>query len=523
MTYSATETPQAPARPRIAILGLHLEANGFAPPTVRVDFTLQCWEEGDAISRLARGTSHLPLELPGFYADMDAAGPWTPVPVIQLAAQPGGPIEQEVFDEFMERLDRGLRAALPVDAVYVCSHGGSSATQDDDNDGTLVARVREIVGYGVPVVVTHDLHCNVSERLVEAVDAVVSYRTNPHVDQRERGAEAAQLLRRMIGGVRTHKAFIRLPIAAPTVTLLTKEGPYADLVLLGQQLLAPPILNVSVTAGCVFTDVPKCGMTINVTSAGDQASADRVAARIAQAAWADRQRYRRELTSLNQAVALAEATRVPHAPAVLLADISDNPGGGGRGNTSWLMRALHEARVPGVVVGVFTDPALARDASHVGRGGRLHAVFNRVESEFSRRFESGATVLAVSDGSVLGRRGLYAGRQLILGLSALLELDGSGMRVVLISLRDQAADPAMLESLGVDIAQARCVVLKSRGHFRAGFDEFFPPERIHEVDTPGLTSAVLSNYAWKGLPRPVWPLDADVQWTPPPIIEEPQT
>lgn len=503
------------AGPRIAILGVHLEANGFAPPTTREDFTSQCWEEGEAITRLARQTSHLPLEVPGFYADMDAAGPWTPVPIIMLAAQPGGPIQQEVFDDFLLRVERGLRAALPLDAVYVSSHGGSSATADDDNDGTLLALARRIVGPGVPVVVTHDLHCNVSERLVEAADVLIAYRTNPHVDQRERAAEAASLLRLMLGGLRTRKAFIRLPIAAPTVTLLTREGPYADLIKLGQELSRPPILNVSVTAGCVFTDLPKCGMTVNVTSAGDQDAADRVARQIARAAWADRQRYFRELTTLQQGVALArEAAREGAAP-VLLADISDNPGGGGRGNTIWLMRALHEAGVPGVVVGLFADAPLARDAHEAGEGARVQAVFNRVESGFSTRFECAATVVRLSDGKDVGRRGMHVGRSIILGPSALLALDGSGLRVAVTSLREQLLDPRMLEMLGVDIAQARCVVLKSRGHFRAGFDEFFTPAQIHEVDTPGLTSAVLANFDWKGLQRPIWPLDAQTTWNLP--------
>lgn len=504
------------AAPRVAILGIHLEANGFAPPTVREDFTSQCWEEGEAITHLARQTSHLPPEVPGFYARMDASGPWTPVPLIVLAAQPGGPVEQGVFDDFMDRAGRGLRAALPLDGVYVCSHGGSSATADDDNDGTLLAMVRQVVGPTVPVVVTHDLHCNVSERLVDAADALVAYRTNPHVDQRERAAEAADLLRRMLGGLRTRKAFIRLPITAPTVTLLTREGPYADLIKLGQELTRPPILNVSVTAGCVFSDLPKCGMTVNVTADGDLQAAQAVARRIAQAAWADRDRFVvRSLTSVAQAVELARAAAARRSPPVLLADISDNPGGGGRGNTTWLMGALHDARVPGVVVGVFTDPELARDAHAAGEGATFGAVFNRVESEFSRRMTARAKVLRLSDGRTVGRRGLYAGRSLILGPSALLELEGSGLRVAVVSLRDQLADPGMLEMFGIDIGQAKCVVVKSRGHFRAGFDEFFPPERIHEVDTPGLTSAVLGTFPWKGLPRPVWPLDAHTTWTSP--------
>ena len=105
-----------------------------------------------------------------------------------------------------------------------------------------------------------------------------------------------------------------------------------------------------------------------------------------------------------------------------------------------------------------------------------------------------------------------AGRQFDLGPSALLELEGSGLRVVLGSLRRQLHEPRMLEMHGLDIAAARCVVVKSRGHFRAGFDEFFPEERIFEVDAPGLTSPVLGNFAWRRLLRPVFPLDEEAAW-----------
>ena len=108
-----------------------------------------------------------------------------------------------------------------------------------------------------------------------------------------------------------------------------------------------------------------------------------------------------------------------------------------------------------------------------------------------------------------------AGREFDLGPSALLELEGSGLRVAVGSLRRQLLEPRMLEMHGVDIAAARCVVVKSRGHFRAGFDEFFPDARIFEVDAPGLTSPVLANFKWRRLRRPVFPLDRDAVWREP--------
>lgn len=511
---SDTAPTAATAKPRVAILGLHLEANGFARPTTKADFVAECWEEGDAITLKARQTSNLPLELPGFYDRMDETGAWAPVPIIIAAAQPGGPIEQDVFDEFMQVMERRLTTALPVDAVYVCSHGGSKATGDNDNDGTLVARVRAIVGPNTPIVVTHDLHCSVSERLIAATDALIAYKTNPHVDHRERAAEAADLIRLMLTGVRTAKAFIRLPLAPPGVTMLVEQGPFGDLIRLGETLLKPPVLNISITGGFVLTDVPKSGFTINVTTAGDQAAANRIARDLAIAAWTDRHRYRRDLTSITRAVELAREAAAGRRLPIALADVADNPGGGAPGNTVWLMQVLHEAEIPGVVVGLFTDATLASDAHDAGEGALIDAVFNRVESPFAQRFAARARVLKLSDGNDVGRRGRDAGRRIVLGRSALLELQGSGLRVVVTSLREQPADPRTLEMFGIDIDEVTCAVLKSRGHFRAGFDEFFADDQIFEVDAPGLTSNVLGNFAFKGLRRPIYPLDPETTWSP---------
>lgn len=502
---------------RIAILGLHLEANRFAPLTTRADFLAECWLEGEAISQEARRISHAPPELNGFYQQMDRTGPWEPVPLILLAAQPGGPIEQPVFDEMVTVAVARLRTSGPVDAVYICSHGGSLATADLDNDGTLAVRIRDCVGPDVPIVVTHDLHCNVSERMVDAIDALVTYRTNPHVDHRACGAEAADLVRRLAapGAAKTAKAFVKVPIVPwPATTMLTDSGPYADLVRMGLELQHPPILSIAVTAGFVLSDLPKCGLAITVTTQDDQAAADRAARVIAEAAWADRHRYVADLLSLDAAVALARAAGAGEAPPLILADVADNPGGGGLGNTTSLLAALHEAGIPGVYLGLFTDPALADTAHAAGMGAHVEAVFASNGAGFSRPYPVPVTVEALHDGHVIGRRGRDAGRAILLGKSALLRLDGSALRVIVTSLREQPADPATFEMMGIDLSAARVVVVKSCAHFWAGFDEFFPPHRIFEVDVPGLTSNVLANFDFRGLPRPVWPLDAETTWRP---------
>ncbi len=501
---------------RVAILGIILETNAFAPPSSEADFRTLCYLEGEAIVAEARKPAPaMPLEVPGFMAGMDRGGAWTPVPIVVTGAEPGGPIEHGFFTRVMADMRARLVAAGRLDGVYIVNHGAMTSTAEHDPDGALYAMVREVVGPDVPVVATVDLHANISERMVDSVEALISYRTNPHVDQGERGDEAAEALRWLMNGGQAKSAFIRLPITPASVTLLTAAGPYADLIAEGQRRMTPDILNVSVVGGFVFSDTPKNGIAVIVTARGDQAKARALALDLARAGWKDRPRFVKKLTPLDEAVRLSVASgNDPSRPAVIFSDAGDNPGGGGRGNTTWLLAALHKAGARGVLVGVFIDEALAAEAHRLGIGARFRAVFNELaETEFSKRFEADARVAALSDGKVVGRRGIYAGRSIDLGPVAALDL--GGITVVVGTRRKQCADPIQFECLGLDIGRARTVVVKSRGHFRAGFDQFFKPEQVYEVDTAGLTSPVLERIPFRHLPRPVFPLDAGAEWREP--------
>ncbi len=501
--------------PRVALLGFSIECNRFAPPATRADFATRCWLEGEEVISDARGASPKALgEMPGFVADMDAAGPWTPLPVLLAMAEPNGPVEHADFEAMMAIWRRGLEAARGgVDAAYCVLHGAGLTTELDDPEGAVQALVREALGPGVPLVCSYDLHANVSDAMVRDCDAFVGYRTNPHLDMRERGAESARILRRLLAGQETHLALRRLPIVAPTVSLLTAQGPYAEVIDLGQELRAKDgrVLNVSVMGGFAYGDTPFNGMAVVVT-ATERGPAEALADTLAEAAWERRHRFVAHLTPLAEAVRLARESPVPLA----FADVADNPGGGGRGNTMFILEAFHAAGVRDCLMGVVHDPLLAAEAHRLGVGARFAARFNRPQGTlagddpFSRPFAAEAEVVALSGGRVTGRRGIFAGTAMRLGPSAALRL--GGVTVVVISIRTQCADPAFLEHLGLDVGRARSVVVKSRGHFRGGFDEFFTHDRIVEVDCPGLTSPVLSRFAWTRLPRPVLPLDPETRW-----------
>lgn len=511
------------AAKRIAVLGFSLESNRFAPSCGEKDFRLRSFLIGDEISVDARAeTPRHDSSMCGFYAEMDKlySGPdgWQAVPIRFIRSVPAGPVEEAFFNQFIADTQAELAAALPVDGVYICEHGGAIATHTHDPDGVVFEMVRQVVGPDVPVVATLDLHCNISDEMQAATNIMIGYRSNPHIDHFERGQEAASALQEMFAGLRPKSYRVRLPLVAPSTTQLTADGhPYGDLIKKGQARIDAEIMNVSAVTGFAFADTPKNGLTIIVTARHDLAAAKRVAIELATEAWADRARYKPALISLQDATeqALAVAAN-PSLPAVLFADPADNPGGGGRGNTTYILEAFHNAGVKDCALTPFFDAALVDEAMAVGEGGQFEAQFNRAEThDLSKPFVAAARVLRLSEGVFVSDYGMDSGKVMNTGPSVVLDLNG--LQVVVISRRQQALSSDYFTAFGIDTTAMRSLIVKSRGHFRAGFKHLFSVENIHEIDVPGLTSPILSRFNWQYLPRPVYPLDENTDWHPPQI------
>lgn len=503
--------------PRIALLGFAIESNRFAPVSQREDFLSRAYLEADVLLADARHpTPRITPEIPAFVNYMDSVGPWRPVPILFANAESGGPVAHDFFVATLKAMESRLRAALPLDAVYICEHGAAITTEIEDPDGEVFEMVRQVVGPHIPIVATIDLHANVSDRMVDHVEVLIAYRRNPHTDMADRGREAGQVLSRLLLGLRPTVAHVRMPVCSPPTQLLTARGTgaYADMIQAAEAMRDPRLVNISVVGGFAYGDTTKNGLTVIVTTDNDAAFAETVAYDLAMLGWERRAAFTPTLTPLTQAVAMAQAAGSdPRLPAVLLADVADNPGGGGRGNTPDLLIALLAAKVKDVVLGVFTDPAVCEAAHRHGVGAQFEAVFNSTESTlYSTSFKAHVSVLQLHNGKGVGRRGQLAGCNFDLGPSALLQIDG--IKMVVITERHQCHEPAFLESFGVDLAQVRTLVVKSRGHFRAAFDEYFAPEQIISVDAPGLTSPILSRFDFQRLPRPSIPLDPVEYWQP---------
>ena len=496
---------------RVAIGALSLESNRNAP-VLTFEGCRQYYSGQD----LQAGFEHnlLPIECKGFKAHLDTVCDWEFVPLPLLNGGAAGELDQSCMDNFMSHFLDELKAAIPVDVVYLPLHGGAAATVDPDPEGTLLEAVRNIVGQDIPILATLDLHAHVTETMLQGADFLCSYLTNPHIDMFERGEETAKVLVEMLQGQTITSGFCKVPMMGPSTSLSTEAGPYADIIEYGQNKLTDPdIINISVCSGFSVGDNVYAGMSVVVSTRNNQVLAEQTALDIAAFAWNKRHEFSVQLTSIEDSVQEAydacEGIRQP----VILADVADNPGGGGTGNTMYLLQALVEKGCYGGFVGVIWDPDLVNEAFEQGEGVSFTAVFNRTPlPPFVEPYSTQARIELLKEGSTDCRRGLWAGSSMNFGKRVLLDING--IKVLVSSNRRQLADPAILEELGIDIAELSFLVVKSRGHFRAGFDEFFAPNQIIESDAPGLTTPVLANIPYKRVRRPVYPLDSEMTWQP---------
>lgn len=498
------------AGPRIAIGGFMIECNRFAPVTPRESFTIDVWHGDDALLKaITEEPAFIVGEYPGFFAAMEETGGFSPVPLFDARSHPNGPVDALVFAEIREAIATRLRAAVPVDGVFLVLHGAAIVTDDLDPEGTILADARAIVGPDIPIVATLDLHANVSTAMVESADVLVAYRTNPHTDQNPRGREAGGLMRRLLAGERFFKAHERLPISPPTVTMLTRKdtGPFSDMMAAAEGAIGGPLASVSVIGSFPHTDTPHNGIAVLAYGA-DQASADRTVREIATIAWEGREGFAPTFASIEDALDRARRAWDGTSQRIALADLGDNPAGGALGTRLELIQALIDARPGPTVCGLVHAPQLAASAHDAGIGGSLAWP----------DLDQTLTVVALSDGRTRGRRGLLAGAPIDLGPTAALRI--SELVVVVSTHRFSPNDPMCFEHLGLDLAAFRVIVLKSRGHFRAGFDELVEHDNVVEVATPGLTSPDFASFEFRDLPRPSWPLDRDVSWTPSTVRSE---
>ena len=485
---------------RIAIGGFMHESNTFASqPT-----GLERFREGS----LTYGTAMIPVwrdahhEVGGFIAAAEKFD-FDLVPLGMAWATPCGPVSDEFFDHFSDALITGVRMANP-DGILLALHGAMVTPKHPDADAEVLRRVRSAIGDDKPLAVSLDFHGNIVPSMGELADILVGYQTYPHVDQRDRGLLAGDLL------VRALKKEVHpvCHVAKPPMILNllgqdTAREPMAGLMRLARAAeQRPGILSVSIMAGFPYADVPEMGPAVIVVADGKKDQAKAVAEELAGAMWAVREQLYVACPEPREAVIRAVASTWN---PVLLVDLGDNIGGGSAGDGTVLLKELLWQKARGFVV-VLYAPAAVEAAKQNGIGHAFEAtVGGGVDKWHGEPVHVHGTVRSLHDGKWVEGEARHGGRrENDQGHTAVIDL-GNGNTLVLNSLRTPPFSLGQLTSLGLDPQHAKIIVVKAAVAYKAAYAPI--AGEIIPVDTPGLTAINPSRFTYTRRKKPMFPLD----------------
>lgn len=483
--------------PRIAFGGFLHETNTFAPSKAGMDAFLQ----GGGWPALARGEAiyagvhNVNVGASGFVETAKAAG-WELVPTLWCAASPSAHVTAEAFEALTQELVARIAAALPVDGVYLDLHGAMCSENFADGEGEVLRRVRAALGPDVPLVASLDLHGNVTQLMVDSTEALVAYRTYPHVDMAETGSRAAAYLAKLLGTSKRHaKAFRQVPYLIPIAWQATAMEPcrtiYAELAAL--EGAAVPTL--SFLPGFPAADFADCGPTV-VAYGATQGDADRAADAVAERIMASEAAFKGKVyqpdEGVREAMALAERATKP----IVISDTQDNPGAGGDSDTMGMAHALVRNKARRAAIGVIVDPDAARAAHEAGVGATISVSLgakSRIPGDEPLTGEF--VVEQLSDGRFVAPGPFYGGSRINLGPCACLRI--GDVRIVVGSRKAQMADQAMYRQVGIEPTEQAILVNKSSVHFRADFEPI--AETILVCAAPGPMPVDPSALPWRKL------------------------
>ncbi len=466
---------------RIAIAGFSHESNSFySQPTQLEDFGV-C-EGADLIGQYA-GTFH---EIAGYISGAEQFG-YELHPLLAASATPGGPVAAATYEHFVGRILSGLEAAPRLDGVLLALHGAMVAEGFPQADGETVRRVRALVG-DLPIAVTHDYHANVPPDLVAAADSLIIYKTNPHIDQRERGLQAASILTRQIRGeVQPKMALVKPEVLFNIYFHNTSVAPMQPLMQAAIELESQAeILGCSIAGGYQYADVPYMGPSIVVIVDGDAERARREVERLGEQMWASRDQLKATVPAPAEAVQLAlESEETP----VCLLDMGDNIGGGSSGDSTFVLEQLLAQEADGWVVSIW-DAKSAQACFAAGVGGPVQlSVGGKTDDMHGPTLEIAGRVRTLHDGSYEERERRHGGgRYFNQGPTAVVQVERAGHKGLLL-LNSARACPNSIHQItcaGIQPEQQRILVAKGAVAPRAAYEPVCP--RLIEVASGGATA-----------------------------------
>jgi len=480
---------------KVFIAGFDTETNTFAPiPTGYQSFA-------DCFLAHGNGTSLSPNYCSGqllvFRRRAEARG-WQVVESICTFAEPGGRIVRPAYEALRDELLADLKKAMPVDMVVLALHGAAAAEGYDDCEGDILGRIRAIVGPKVPVGAELDLHCHITEAMIREATVLVAYKEYPHTDIPDRADDLFTLVAdaaegktrpvmamhdcRMIGTFRTTEQ----PMRGYVDRMYALEGKNG-------------ILSVSLGHCFPWGDVADVGVKTLVVADGDQAKAAKLARALGEEMFQLREATRPKFLTMDQA--LDQALAIEGGP-VVIADVSDNSGGGAPGDATFFIRRVRERGIRNVASCYHWDPIAVRFCREAGLGASfMLRIGGKCGEASGDPLDLFVTVKGLAD-NVTQRFGKSP-----VNLGSLAWVSGEGLDIVLASQRSQAFHPEGMTAVGLDPTTRKIVLAKSTQHFHAGFAPI--AKAVLYAAPPGALAPDFANIPYTKLTHPYWPKVAD--------------
>lgn len=483
--------------------GILHETNTFAHgETTLEDFRLRMLLRGDHLLDAVAGAPNAPGG-----AVAEAVGQAHLEPLLLASATPGPPVAAATFDSLagalLDRLRWQVRRWPGIDGMVLFLHGAMVTTNDDDPDGTLLARARSIVGPDRPIVVVIDSHANLSHRMVQAADAIVAYQTYPHVDTAARGREAVRWCLDLIeSGQRPVVTHRTLPVLMPLPAQRTDpESPFWPVVERATVWRnTAGIRSLSLVPGFPYADIAGAGASVLAYTSGPNATLGDAAADDLAARWWSQ----RETFSVHGVAPGDWPATV--SPPVVLAEISDNPGAGGTGDGTHLLRYMLQQQLPDAALATLYDPEAVAACWQAGPAATLHiGIGGKRDATSGEPVTAAWEVIHLGNGSFVNEGAMATGARGQFGRTATVR--SGALSVMLSERRAQTLDPGVFRAGGIEPERCRWLAVKSSVHYRAGFRAV--AGSMIDVECAGLSPSALATLPFVNVRRPMVPLDPE--------------
>ena len=487
---------------RVGIISLMHESNTFAatPTTIELFRRDGIWV-GDEISEAFEDGLN---QITGFLEGLDQADIES-VPIFYAGTSPSGTITSDTCEELMKLMFDALEDVGELDGFLVSPHGANAGEGDDfrDLDGYWLAKLRDQVGSSVPIICVIDPHANLSRRMLDACDATIAYRSNPHLDQKARGFEAAELIRRtLLGEIKPVQRASFPPFGINIERQGTTVWPCLPLYALANgQLNQPGVLSNSVVLGFPYADVEEMGSAAVVVTDNDPELAQRLADEMTDYMLTHRDEYVGEYVSVEEAVEMA----VEKAGPICLLDMGDNVGGGSAADSTLIAHEVHR-RADTTAFVCLCDKESQKLAREAGVGSTLILFMGgKTDNRHGEPITSKVTVKSLHEGKFEEteiRHGGYT--HFDMGPTAVVTTE-TGLTISLTTRRVVPVSLGVVTSIGLDPVDFQILIAKGVHAPVAAYEPVCT--ELIRVNTDGATAADMRTFEYQYRRKPMYPFE----------------